>query len=99
MILEETDFTQVQTCTHIYSTALAGPRLYGHLFDMCTHRICVLDKMWLPERLTTTEQAVVRLSGSGEQRRLFALASHKGRDFYPSTRACSWPYKETPSFW
>jgi hypothetical protein len=74
--LEHADFTTVRRAfTHVYSTALAGAPLYEHLFDCCTRRICVLDKMWRADRSRATQRRTVRLSGSGEQRQLWCGAS------------------------
>ena len=66
------DFTtKSDIYTHIYSTALSGPKLYDHLRHACTHRLCMLDKMWTDKNLLFDRQSV-RISGSGERRRLLA---------------------------
>lgn len=57
--------------THVYSTALSGPRLYAHLRNACTRRLCMLDRMW-SEKKDGHAVASVRISGSGERRELWA---------------------------
>ena len=59
--------------THVYSTALSGPVLYERLRNSCTRRLCMLDRMWL-EKKNGHAVASVRISGSGEQRELWAKA-------------------------
>lgn len=71
--LRHCDFTATEGLryTHVYSTALAGARLYAHLRTACTQRLCMLDRMWL-ETKDGHAVASVKISGSGEQRELWA---------------------------
>lgn len=55
--------------THVYSTALSGPDLYERLRLACTQKLCMLERMWMPPP-AAHDTASVRISGSGERRRL-----------------------------
>lgn len=72
--LRHCDFTATETVrryTHVYSTALSGPRLYAQLRRACTRRLCMLERMW-SEKKNGHAVASVKISGSGEQRELWA---------------------------
>lgn len=66
--------------THVYSTALSGPELYGRLRLACTRRLCMLDRMWMTRPPNAHDAASVRISGSGERRRLVCAPIHNVSD-------------------
>ena len=69
-LYNEDFMTCSKTFSHVYSTALAGPRLYAALFSACSLRICLLREMW-DAQVDGMERANVQIAGSGERRQLW----------------------------
>ena len=67
------DFMNVhEYFSHVYSTALAGPKLYAHLRNVCNQQLCMLKPMWMKNCPLGYESATVSLSGSGERKQLWS---------------------------
>ena len=63
-----------QRFSHVYSTAIAGPELYNHLYNMTFYKLCMLESMWTSqENFEKQEKASVTLSGSNEKRQLISM--------------------------
>jgi cyclopropane fatty-acyl-phospholipid synthase-like methyltransferase len=60
-----------QEYDRVYSTALAGPEFYSHLFRLAKKTVCMFREAFPHmERTEMTDCLAVRLSGSREQRTL-----------------------------